>query len=133
MLGLFVKFLLIGFITSLFEVSKKIYKTKAFHTKHYNTPAHSEAASLMSYNSCIKAIFLPPSTTALIQPMDQGVLEALKRRYSRCLLHKFLLEDEDRQSVIEYAKSINLKHVVYMVDSAWDDIPASNFKNHGIH
>jgi len=92
-----------------------------------NAPADPEAGSLMSNDSCIKAVFLPPSITTLIQLMDQDVLEALKRRYRRCLLHKLLLEDKDGQSVIEYANSINLKHVVYMVDSAWDDIPASNF------
>ena len=93
-----------------------------------NAPAHPEAGSLMSDDGCIKAMFLPPNTTALIQPMDQGVLEALKRRYRRRLLHKLLLEDKDGQSMIEYAKSINLKDVVYMVASAWDDIPASTFK-----
>ena len=44
------------------------------------------------------------------------------------MLHNLLLEDKDGQSVVEYAKSINLKDVVYMVASAWDDIPASTSK-----
>jgi len=82
----------------------------------------------MSNDGCIKAMFLPLNTTALIQPIDQGVLEALKRRYRRCLLYKLLLEDEGGQSMIEYAKSVNLIKVAYMVDSAWDDIPATTFK-----
>ena len=29
----------------------------------------------------IKCLFLPPNVTSLIQPMDQGVLENIKRRY----------------------------------------------------
>ena len=93
-----------------------------------NVPAHPEAGSLASDDGCIKAMFLPPNTTALIQLMDQGVLEALKRRYRRHLLHNLLLEDKDGQSVVEYAKSINLKDVVYMVASAWEDIPTLTFK-----
>ena len=87
-----------------------------------NAPAHPEAESLMSDDHCIKAMFLLPNTIALIQPMDQGVLEALKRRYRRCLL---LLEDKGGQSVFEYA---NLKDVVYIVASAKVNISASTFK-----
>jgi len=93
-----------------------------------NAPAHPEAESLMSDDSSIKALFLPPNTTALIQPMDKGILEALKRRYRRHLPHKLLLEDTDGRSMVEFAKSVNLKDVVYMVASAWEDIPASTFK-----
>ena len=73
-------------------------------------------------------MFLSPNTTVLIQTIDQGVLAALKRRYRRCLMHKLLLENKDRQSMAEYAKSVILKHVVYMVASVWNDIPASTFK-----
>ena len=66
--------------------------------------------------------------------MDQGVLEALKGRYRRRLLHKLLLEDKDGQSMVEYAK---LKHVVYMVvASAWDDTYVflhQLLKNYGIN
>ena len=93
-----------------------------------NAPAHPEAGSLMSDDRCIKSMFLPPNTTALIQPMDQGVLEALKRRYRRRLLQKLPLEDKDGQTMVEYSKSINLNDAVYMVASAWDSIPASTFK-----
>ena len=44
-----------------------------------NAPAHPEATTLMSSDKSITAMFLPPNTTALIQPMDRGVLEAMKR------------------------------------------------------
>ena len=61
---------------------------------------------------------LPPNTTPLIQTMDQGVLEALKRRYRRSMLQKLLLQDQAGQSVIECIKSINIKDVVYMSAAA---------------
>ena len=48
-----------------------------------NAPAHPDVSVLQSENGNIKAMYLPPNTTAIIQPMDQGVLEALKRRYKR--------------------------------------------------
>ena len=89
-----------------------------------NAPAHPDCSVLVSQDKAIKAMFLPPNTTALIQPMDQGVLEALKRRYRRLMLQKLLLQDQAGQSVIEGLKNINIKDVVYMSAAAWDDIPA---------
>ena len=44
-----------------------------------NCSAHPNADELVSTDGKIKAVFLPPNVTSLIQPMDQGILEALKR------------------------------------------------------
>ena len=88
-----------------------------------NAPAHPDSSVLVSHDKAITAMFLPPNTTALIQPMDQGVLEALKRRYRRSMLQKILIEDEAGQSVIQCIKNINIKDVVYMSAAEWDDIP----------
>ena len=68
-------------------------------------------------------MYLPPNTTVLCQPMDQGVLEALKRRYRKALLQKLLIEDQEGRSVIEFVKAINTKDVVFMTAQAWNDIP----------
>ena len=46
-----------------------------------NAPSHPGTDALVSEN--IRAKFLPPNTTSLVQPMDQGVLESFKRRYNR--------------------------------------------------
>lgn len=42
-----------------------------------NAPTHPSAEELQDGD--IKAMFLPANTTAICQPMDQGVLETLKR------------------------------------------------------
>ena len=42
----------------------------------------------------IKALFLPKNTTSLIQPMDQGPIAALKRRYISSFM-KCAMERED--------------------------------------
>ena len=43
-----------------------------------NCPAHPSAEDLVSEDGKIIAHYLPPNVTSLIQPMDQGILEALK-------------------------------------------------------
>lgn len=88
-----------------------------------NAPSHPDAATLVSCDGNIKALYLPPNTTALFQPMDQGVIEALKRRYRKALLQKLLLEEEEGRSIIQFVKQINMKDVVYMTATAWEDLP----------
>lgn len=88
-----------------------------------NAPSHPDEAMLVSKDKKITAIFLPPNTTALIQPMDQGVLEALKRRYKKSLLRKLLMVDGEGQSMVTFVKTINIKDVIFMVADAWEDIP----------
>ena len=51
-----------------------------------NSPAHPDAEYLVSDDGKITALYLPPNVTSLIQPMDQGVLVALKRHYKWKLL-----------------------------------------------
>ena len=58
-----------------------------------NCSAHPDEETLVSQDGLVIAKFLPPNVTSLIQPMDQGVLESLKRRYRKSLLRDILLQD----------------------------------------
>ena len=51
-----------------------------------NCPVHPSEEDLISDDGKITAFYLPPNVTSLIQPMDQGVLVALKRHYKKKLL-----------------------------------------------
>ena len=75
----------------------------------------------MSKDKLVKAMFLPPNVTSLIQPMDQGVLECLKRHYKGSLLRDVLLSDETADLVV-FLKSVTMKVVVEKISAAWDQI-----------
>ncbi|GBM81817.1 Tigger transposable element-derived protein 2 [Araneus ventricosus] len=67
----------------------------------------------------IQSVFFPPNVKALIQPMDQGVIESVNRKYRRKLLTDLSEEDGKNISVIDLLKQINVKEVVYMIDESW--------------
>ena len=52
-----------------------------------NCPAHPPTIDGLT-NTTIK--FLPPNTTSVLQPMDQGIIHSLKRHYRQLLLMKYL-------------------------------------------
>ena len=63
-----------------------------------NAPSHPSTEKLQSADGKVTAMFLPPNTTSVIQPMDQGVLAPLKLCYRKSLLRYVV------------AKSFNVVH-----------------------
>ena len=54
--------------------------------------------------------------------MDQGILEALKRRYKKYLLRHIILEDRSSEFYIpEIVKRITIKEAVYWTAQSWDE------------
>ena len=93
-----------------------------------NCSAHPDPQELVSDDGKFFAKFLPPNVTSLIQPMDQGVLISLKRRYRKELLHRLIIEDEVGTSIIEFLKGLNMKTTIDLVAEAWDDIPSTTMQ-----
>ncbi|GBN91253.1 hypothetical protein AVEN_172873-1 [Araneus ventricosus] len=55
-----------------------------------NCPGHPSAEELFNDDDEISAMFLPPNTTALIQPVDQNVIQNIKLGYRKLLLTNIL-------------------------------------------
>ena len=57
---------------------------------------------LRSRDGSVTCLFLPPNKTTPIQPMDQGVLQAMKNRYKRKLIQKVICsQDIDQTQTIK--------------------------------
>ena len=79
-----------------------------------NAPAHPSTDVLKSRDGNVTTLFLPANTTAILQPMDQGIFEATKRRYKKSLLRYLVLENEASSiSIPDILKKITMKEVVY--------------------
>ncbi|XP_054725301.1 jerky protein homolog-like [Anastrepha obliqua] len=76
----------------------------------------------------IKLVYLPPNVTSLVQPMDQGVIKSLKRGYRRKLVSEILQHSESEdKGLLEVIKKINIKDVIYMFATAFQEMPSSKF------
>lgn len=68
-------------------------------------------------------MFLPPNVTSLIQPMDQSVIESLKRHYKQIFLRKLLLADFANPSRIpNFLKQWNLSDTIFALANAWSSV-----------
>ena len=87
-----------------------------------------ESEDLVGDDGKIIAHYLPPNVTSLIQPMDQGVLEALKRQYKKKILRKLLIGEENGESVVDFLKSVDMKVVADLIAESWDEIESSTIQ-----
>lgn len=86
-----------------------------------NAPSHPEEETLKSDDGNIVCRFLPANTTSIIQPMDQGVIEAMKRQYRKKILQKLLHREED-SDLLSFWKKYNLKDAVDNVADSWAEM-----------
>ncbi|KAH8009960.1 hypothetical protein HPB51_023016 [Rhipicephalus microplus] len=74
--------------------------------------------------TAVKLAFLPPNTTAIAQPLDQGIIRAVKQLYKKNLLRRFLL-------AIECGKlfSIDLIGAIHLLEYSWRQVEATTVQN----
>ncbi|XP_024943539.1 jerky protein homolog-like isoform X2 [Cephus cinctus] len=79
-------------------------------------------AKKMKTNDHVK--YLPPNVTAIVQPMDQGVIGTVKKLHRKHLARRLLLDHEGR--VEDFLKALTLNDCCYMISDAWEEITNSN-------
>lgn len=82
-----------------------------------NCPGHPDEEELKDGE--IRALFLPPNVTPLLQPMDQNVIQTIKTNYKKTLLYSVLSKEG---SVLHALKNTNIKDVVFNLASAWEKV-----------
>lgn len=78
----------------------------------------------------IKIVFLPPKTTSVQQPCDQGVIQTVKATYHREMCRQVLREiDTSNLSAPEIAKKRNILDSVLLLNEAWEAIDQITLRN----
>lgn len=90
-----------------------------------NCPAHPKIENLTN----IKLAFLPPNTTSVIQPIDQGIIKTLKSHYRKILVQKMMNNIEETAAPF----SVNLLDAIEMVTTAWARVTPDTIKKCFLH
>ncbi|XP_051784749.1 tigger transposable element-derived protein 4-like [Erpetoichthys calabaricus] len=81
----------------------------------------------------IKLVFMPPNTTSLIQPIDQGIIANFKRNYQSLMLRRLMaimdLGDNETMRAIELAHKLTLLDSLHMQKDAWSHVSTSTIVN----
>ncbi|XP_053406295.1 tigger transposable element-derived protein 4-like [Mercenaria mercenaria] len=87
-----------------------------------NAPSHPQV-NLKNVN--VK--FLPPNTTSLCQPMDQGIIQAMKLKYRKKQLQYVISQMELKQgkSGFDLLKDISVLDAIYWVARAFKEVEIS--------
>ncbi|XP_029657667.1 tigger transposable element-derived protein 6-like [Octopus sinensis] len=82
----------------------------------------------LSDYSNIEFLYLPKNTTSLVQPLDMGIIKALKTNYSNLLI-EFVCICENRSNFLEAIKSFNLRNVMQLISEAWANVTSNQIQN----
>lgn len=88
-----------------------------------NCSAHCSADVLRTADGAFSTIFLPPNTTALLQPMDQNIIQLVKSNYKQKLMRELLGRQGEFDDMV---KRINIKDAMFWVAEAWDEVSADS-------
>lgn len=77
--------------------------------------------------SNVEFIFLPPNTTSLIQPLDQGIIYNFKLKYKQQFLSS--IYDSDHNQMKTKLKDFNIFSAVEHIKGAWDKVAETTIIN----
>jgi DDE superfamily endonuclease./Tc5 transposase DNA-binding domain./CENP-B N-terminal DNA-binding domain. len=91
-----------------------------------NAPGHP--AHLNDLHPNVRVMFLPPNSTSLIQPMNQGIVTVFKVYYLKLTFSQLLnaCESCSKQSVREFWRSYNILHAIKNIRKAWDEVKGTH-------
>nr|XP_042907519.1 tigger transposable element-derived protein 2-like [Parasteatoda tepidariorum] len=81
----------------------------------------------------INIMFLPPNTTSLIQPCDQGIICTLKAYYRKEMRSRILenMEDQDAEDLNAnaLAKKTNVLDAIHLLTTSWNNVSEKTIRN----
>ncbi|XP_035229300.1 jerky protein homolog [Stegodyphus dumicola] len=92
-----------------------------------NCSAHTSLKVLVKDN--VSVLFFPPNCTSIIQPMDMGIVHALKCKYKTAFLKSMLNFLNSGKTIQEFLKFFSIKSAVWSIARSGEDVSSSTLKN----
>ena len=72
---------------------------------------------------------LPPNATSIVQPLDQGIIHSVKRRYKKKLAERYLVSVENNKDANTILKQLDIVAATKMVHNAWKETSSTIIQN----
>ena len=89
-----------------------------------NAPSHPKNVN----ESNVKVVFLPANTTSKLQPLDQGIIKAVKTSYQKRLLQSVLAKMDKGEDVKTASKCVFVLDAVHWIDTVIQELRSSTVK-----
>jgi len=83
-----------------------------------NAPNHPKDLNLSNE----KLVFLPANTTSRLQPLDQGIIQAIKQLYRKKLLRSVISKIDEQSSASSLSKSVNVLDAFLWVSFSMNEV-----------
>jgi hypothetical protein len=107
-------------------ITCSIYKILAEKVLLDHCPAHPSAYVLKLKDEKIRGMFLTKNIAALIQPIDQGIIQASKAFYHGELLGGVV---NSELQTMEFLETLTLKDVAHSVELTWGKVTPTAIAN----
>jgi hypothetical protein len=71
--------------------------------------------------SNVRLIFLPPNTTSVAQPVDQGIVWSFKCKYRKLLL-EYVISGFESKLQCQVAEKMDILQSMWLMKKAWDEV-----------
>jgi hypothetical protein len=87
-----------------------------------NAPGNPTSIAIENEN--VKVVFLPPNTTSLLQPLDQGIIRCVKATYTRLVFERIraAMDAEPHLEIMECWKSFTIADAIIFFKAAMDEL-----------
>lgn len=94
-----------------------------------NASSHLSTERLNSIDERCRVIFLPPNVSSLVQPMNQGIVEKLKKMYKKKFLNVMLVARNVKKSIPKLLELFEIPKLACLISEVWGDVTENDVKN----
>ena len=111
------------------EIMTKFNNQTRIAGRHVLYECDNVSSHQVKEHSHIKFLMLPPNSTSILQPLDQGILPPVKRRYKKKLAERYLISVKNNKDANLLLKQLDIVAVMNMVLHSWKETSSTIVQN----
>ena len=93
-----------------------------------NAPTHGKEDEIPSFSN-IEVYYLPPNTTAHLQPLDARIINSFKAKYRKLLVENRVEAYDYAQELNNKASPVTIRNAIDFVVEVWNQVESTTIEN----